>query len=678
MSKSNKTDCITEPIISKEDANILGLESNVKGFKIGLIFSTIIVFAIILIFIFNPVAMDPTADDSLKSKIIYITISTVVFFISVFLMGKMLLKIKQGTGDNDNKTKTIASVIFAVCSLIIILIITFSNDFKQNTALSLNYFLIFLLLGLSCVAYLFITKNDNQNFNQLPRMTQIFYGERAKYTTIFILYKFTLAFLYFYDPWNVMTKYAGLTIFITSIIGLIMVLMIYLFQYFFVNPSRSSAYGDSPGFFTFMSTTVYILAALGISGFLMYTLLNLLGSFDQDSYNKSSIGSTILNYIMLAGMLAIIWKLVNSGGYLMKNPVFRLVFNTIMYIPCILVSVLDYFTGEYNTSKQSEMKMLLIALGLFGGYFLMKYFIMPSYSKTYYSQGGNSIVNDPLTTEKVTLLASYQDLNNGTYDDQSNIGGKDDNGNADGSGIETNQVANFFRKSFNISDAAASETNRNYHYALSFWFYLDSFPPSTSSAYNKTSNLVSFGGNPAVKYNAVTNSLVVTMKYSETCKFARVPRRRTKTKVTAKNMNTLEGFDQMQSEIKNKIEEVKTMPMQVDLDGEGNMIVYVREGVELQKWNNVVLNYNGGTLDIFYNGKLVKSAIELVPCITFDSLKVGEVNGVSGNVANLLYFNETIDYIKVNTLYTSLKGVNPPIIPGPGPGTLQKIVTALQ
>ena len=38
MSKSNKTDCITEPIISKEDANILGLESNVKGFKIGLIF----------------------------------------------------------------------------------------------------------------------------------------------------------------------------------------------------------------------------------------------------------------------------------------------------------------------------------------------------------------------------------------------------------------------------------------------------------------------------------------------------------------------------------------------------------------------------------------------------------------------------------------------------------------
>jgi hypothetical protein len=687
MSKSNKTDCITEPIISKEDANILGLESNVKGFKFGLLLSAILVISIILVFIFNPVAIDSNMDanDSsmfnFKSKIVYITISTVVFFICAFLLGKMLLKVKQGTGSfNDNKTMTIASVILAVCSLILILIISFSNEFKQNTALSMNYFIVFVLLAISCIAYLFITRNDYQSFNALPRVFQMFYGERAKYTAIFILYIFALAFLYFFDPWNVMSEYMGFTIFITSIIGVIIVLMIYLFQYFFTNPSMASAYGSSPGFFSFISTTIYILAALGISGFLMYWLLKMLGSFNQDTYNKSNIGHTILNYLMLAGMLAVIWKLVSSGGYLMKSPVFRLVFNTILYIPCILVGVLDYFTGQYNTSKQNEMKMLLIALGLFVGYFLMKYFVMPFYSKQYYGQGGNSIVNEPLTTEKMTMVASYQDLNDGAYVDQSNIGGKDENGESDGSGFETNQVADFFSKLLKIEPDSASETKRNYHYALSFWFYLDSFPPSTSTAYNKTSNIVSFGGNPAVRYNAVTNSLVITMKYSDSCKIARVPRQRQrmKTKVTESNINTLEGFNQMQTEIKNKIEEVKSMPMQVEMDNDGNMIVYVNEGVQLQKWNNVVLNYNGGTLDIFYNGRLVKSAIELVPCITFDSLKVGDDNGVSGNVANLLYFNENIDYIKVNTLYNSLKGANPPVIPTPGPTIIQTVVTALK
>ena len=687
MSKSNKTDCITEPIISKEDANILGLESNVKGFKFGLLLSAILVISIILVFIFNPVVVDYAAEanDSsmfnIKSKIVYITISTIVFFICAFLLGKMLLKVKQGTGSfNDNKTMTIASVILAVCSLILILIISFSNEFKQNTALSMNYFIVFVLLAISCVAYLFITRNDYQSFNALPRVFQMFYGERAKYTAIFILYIFALAFLYFFDPWNVMSEYMGFTIFLTSIVGVIIVLMIYLFQYFFSNPSMAGAYGESPGFFSFISTTIYILAALGISGFLMYWLLKMLGSFNQDTYNKSNIGHTILNYLMLAGMLAVIWKLVSSGGYLMKSPVFRLVFNTILYIPCILVGVLDYFTGQYNTSKQNEMKMLLIALGLFVGYFLMKYFVMPFYSKQYYGQGGNSIVNEPLTTEKMTMVASYQDLNDGAYVDQSNIGGKDENGESDGSGFETNQVADFFSKLLKIEPDSASETKRNYHYALSFWFYLDSFPPSTSTAYNKTSNIVSFGGNPAVRYNAVTNSLVITMKYSDSCKIARVPRQRQrmKTKVTESNINTLEGFNQMQTEIKNKIEEVKSMPMQVEMDNDGNMIVYVNEGVQLQKWNNVVLNYNGGTLDIFYNGRLVKSAIELVPCITFDSLKVGDDNGVSGNVANLLYFNENIDYIKVNTLYNSLKDANPPVIPTPGPTIIQTVVTALK
>jgi hypothetical protein len=65
----------------------------------------------------------------------------------------------------------------------------------------------------------------------------------------------------------------------------------------------------------------------------------------------------------------------------------------------------------------------------------------------------------------------------------------------------------------------------------------------------------------------------------------------------------------------------------------------------------------------------------MVPCITFDSLKVGDENGVSGNVANVLYFNESIDYLKVSTLYSSLKGVNPPVIPRPGPSIIQQLVT---
>jgi len=47
---------------------------------------------------------------------------------------------------------------------------------------------------------------------------------------------------------------------------------------------------------------------------------------------------------------------------------------------------------------------------------------------------------------------------------------------------------------------------------MSFWCYLDSFPPSTNSSYLKVVPILSYGENPCVKYSSKDNTLYITVK----------------------------------------------------------------------------------------------------------------------------------------------------------------------
>jgi hypothetical protein len=507
----------------------------------------------------------------------------------------------------------------------------FSNSPPENnTAMLLNVFIFLAFIIFSLFYYNIIKGKDDNSLKTLPKQTQMALNMRSKYTIIFMFFVILMGLLFLVNPWNIITDYSGPVMFFTLFVGILLVVMIYIYQNVLSDPLKIHETSNT-SILTIIGKSFYILFALGASFGLIYALLNLLGIFNQDFSDPKSWGNAIFNIVLFCAMLGMIYKLANAGGFLDKNPYYRLILNILFYIPCLLVIAVDKIYQLFGLKKPStgstitafspptpfEINMLIISIALLTLYFLWFFIIKKKIQNVYFKRGGKQLINQPLQTDILTNVISYQSLTN-------------------------------------------SETF-DYQYAMSFWVYLDSFPPSTNSSYSKLISLLSYGQNPSVKYSSSNNTLYITVKQTNTESGNEIAKEKEKEKEI--NAETIDKWNNEKTNINNNIENVKDMIFSNEVDTDGHRIIYSHSDVHLQKWNHIVLNYSGGTLDVFYNGELVKSAIGVVPYLNFDMLTVGTENGVSGNIANLLYFDHPIDILTMNSLYRSFTHKNPPVIP---------------
>jgi hypothetical protein len=100
----------------------------------------------------------------------------------------------------------------------------------------------------------------------------------------------------------------------------------------------------------------------------------------------------------------------------------------------------------------------------------------------------------------------------------------------------------------------------------------------------------------------------------------------------------------------------------IHFDKNANKEIFRLENIQLQKWNHIALNLYNGTMDIFYNGQLVKSQPGVVPWIDVsDFLTIGSNNGISGGICNMTFFNKPLTYSQIYYLYELFKNKTPPI-----------------
>ena len=84
--------------------------------------------------------------------------------------------------------------------------------------------------------------------------------------------------------------------------------------------------------------------------------------------------------------------------------------------------------------------------------------------------------------------------------------------------------------------------------------------------------------------------------------------------------------------------------------------------LKLQKWNNIVINYDLGVLDIFVNGELKGSYDSELQYVYDLPVIIGEKEGLSGGICNVKYYPTTITKNQIELTYNALKLKNPPVI----------------
>lgn len=109
--------------------------------------------------------------------------------------------------------------------------------------------------------------------------------------------------------------------------------------------------------------------------------------------------------------------------------------------------------------------------------------------------------------------------------------------------------------------------------------------------------------------------------------------------------------------------------------GRNNLVIYytnrdnkqqdkIKLNITKQKWNHFVFNYSSGFLDVFMNGKLIKSVpLENVEpqYSPYDNVTVGDKNGLDGAICNVTYYKVPLSKRNILNEYNLLAYKNPPV-----------------
>jgi hypothetical protein len=539
-------------------------------------------------------------------------------------------------------------------------------------------------------------KDINTNF--IDRLTRKIYMNPNYLSQIeFFQYILFVGLLYFYNPFNINSKYPGL-----SKLLILSVAFLYVVLFFFVKLKLEAgddvdliAPTENNVILQFIGTIIFfVLFMLAIKGviwlFINTPLVKLL----------HNLMATFIVICILSLLYLFMRKSINKAKNVQSKSIVKFCLKFIMFIPCLLVDLAEYIKFEYHLTTKPVWILLGMEASVVG-----LLFIIPYLFGKIANYGGLKLLTEPVNLNEETAVGNFSNATNpndsGLSIDQmynklvnekaqQNIDQNPDTlDNAPNKKYDCdpnepkNKILAWFYNVYhhgislkvNFSkhpQYTDSKTDRfAYKYSLSGWFYINPQPPNTNHAYSVYTNILNYGKKIKIEYNGKINSLrVMAAVASKGDKFAKGSAN------TYQDLNT-NTSDLKENDVNVKKDDILRYGIKSDDTKSGgtsrvnanaadvnNMSeeVYKTNDIMYQKWNNIVVNYDAGNVDVFYNGVLVGSVADAVPYMTFDTIIAGAHNGIIGGVCNINYYTDPLSASTIKTIYKSLRIKNIPYV----------------
>jgi hypothetical protein len=543
-----------------------------------------------------------------------------IFLLIIFFILIVVLAIINPFLIFSNYLYATLPIILFFSAFITSMLFLYTKNFSDLTIVNLNstnwllkFFILFLQLGaLVGFAYWITATFQSKTFADIKNNT---YGDRVSigfnFAILLVTFLLSVSNLFFTSKFS------------TTILGALFLLFLSLTIIFQLTNSNATKY--------IKSSILCFYCAIGLGFIFLFSGAN---DFKVSTKNEQVINDYFLRSIMFlfgfgVSALFIYWIVVSIGTLNSKSNIVSFILNALIVITILGLAYKALNLGKIFKSFPIVSLFINILLYIpcvlvnimeliatpFGGVGALSVFPSFSLKQEYQNTTKGSIY---MLIFAILLFCIYFSVS--YFKNKSVLQG--------GNQLLNEPVYLNIEKTLGTYAQLNGSNNFNYQYALSFWFYIDSSAPSYNASYTKYTSILTYGNKPSIKYNAYENTLIIVEDETG-------------------------GSPSKYSDLKNNTD---------SFDENGMRIIYKKEDILLQKWNNLILNYTGGTLDVFYNGTLVKSSAEVIPYMTLDTLVIGDNNGLNGGICNVIYFNTPLNARQIYHIYNSVKNKTPPTL----------------